>query len=159
MASSSVLTWVLSASMIAEAFGASADGQSGVVAAIAPVFLIAMAGCIIAVAAFSIHTLRQRSMMSRPSNEDKTSSTTVDIGALSPPSLTLNLDDDNILDLEDEEDDEEEDEESKTRRIVNLAQVMKSARYFRQSNGMDEFPYSPSCRRTASSSSLESTSR
>ncbi|XP_800015.3 uncharacterized protein LOC578796 [Strongylocentrotus purpuratus] len=159
MESSSVTTCCLVwASMIAEAFGKSSNNQdssdSRGVAVAAPALLIALAVSIMAVAALSIRALR-RNQPAEITIHLGSASTTVDVDALGPPSLALDLDDDNVLDFEEEEEDEEAKEEAKTRRLGNLAQVMKSGRFFR-ANGMEELPYSPrSCRRLLASSSSE----
>jgi len=147
MESSSALTWfVVYASMIAEAFGTSSDEQaasgSSTFAAIGPLLLATLAVCIVAVVAVSVRSLRRPS--SKPTDINDNTSTTIDVSLLAPPSLALDLDDDNILnfDEEEEEEDTKEKEEAKARRIGNLAQVMKNGRYFR-SPAMEEFPYSP----------------
>jgi len=149
MESSSALTWfVVYASMVAEAFGATSDGHppvgSPVFAVVGPLLIATLAICVIAVVAISIRSLRRHP--SKPTDINDNSSTTIDVGLLAaPPSLALDLDDDNVLDFdedEEEEEDAQEKEEAKVRRIGNLAQVVKNSRYFR-SSAMEEFPYSP----------------
>nr|XP_054769340.1 uncharacterized protein LOC129277153 [Lytechinus pictus]XP_054769343.1 uncharacterized protein LOC129277155 [Lytechinus pictus] len=159
MESSSITTWCLVwASMIVEAFGESSKNQetvdSGPLAVIAPALLIALAVSIMAVAALSIRALRRQEPSEISIHLGKAAFTAVDVNALGPPSLALDLDDDNILEFDDEEEEEDEatKEEVKTRRLGNLAQVMKSGRFFR-GNGMEELPYSPRhCRRWQASS-------
>ena len=121
---------------VSAAFGTSSDDQTAsgtsAFAAIGPLLLVALAVCVIAVVAVSIRSLRRPP--TKPTDINDNASTTIDVSLLAPPSLALDLDDDNVLDFaEEEEENAEEKEEVKTRRIGNLAQVMKNGRYFRVS--------------------------